>query len=239
VRSTKGKIQQYYFDLFRKDYPLPDGTIRHGDKPDVILHGERKIGIEITNFYLEDGCSHNSEQLQSKTREQVVAEAEAICQQAGCVAHHLTFGFDATVPIRDDGKRVLAQKIADLVTRIDGQQTGQVPQDVFRHLPELSFAWFVEKGWGEPWRVSQVCSTPFMSLDKLRGIIAEKEAKSRDYERCDAYWLLVVVDFINRAQDQQISAEGFDTIHSDVFAKTIVYKTAFGQVLVSGPSESF
>jgi hypothetical protein len=44
--------QILYFEDFRNHYSLPDGIIEHGDKPDVIVRGERSLGIEITNFYL-------------------------------------------------------------------------------------------------------------------------------------------------------------------------------------------
>jgi hypothetical protein len=73
-----------------------------------------------------------------------------------------------------------------------------------------------------------------MSLNSLRDIIKGKEEKSRQYKQCDVYWLLVVVDFFDLAQDQEILIEGgLDTISSEVFEKILVYKTVFGQVLES------
>ena len=43
-------IEQYYFEMFQRDYSIPDGDVEYGDKPDVVVHGARTIGIEITNF---------------------------------------------------------------------------------------------------------------------------------------------------------------------------------------------
>jgi len=40
-------IEQYYFEMFRKNYPLPAGRVEYGDKPDVIIHGDATIGIEM------------------------------------------------------------------------------------------------------------------------------------------------------------------------------------------------
>ena len=51
LKKSNKEIEQYYFEMFSRDYPLPIGTIEYGDKPDVILTGVRKIGIEITNFF--------------------------------------------------------------------------------------------------------------------------------------------------------------------------------------------
>ncbi len=127
--TVKNKeIEEYYFEMFRRDYALPDGAVEYGDKPDVILRGARTVGIEITNFFLEEG-SH--------------------------------------------------------------------PGSV---------------------------------------IVRAKEDKSREYRPCDAYWLLVVVDFIDRAQDQEIPAEGLKNTTSQVFEKIIVYKTCFGYVAETLPS---
>ena len=52
-----------------------------------------------------------------------------------------------------------------------------------------------------------------------------------DYQRCDAYWLVVVVDFIDPAQDQEIRVNGFQKITSSVFDKVLVYKTRYHHVL--------
>lgn len=70
-----------------------------------------------------------------------------------------------------------------------------------------------------------------MSLERLKKIVKEKEGKSQDYRRCDSYWLLVVVEFIDPAQDQEIRIDGLDTLRSEVFGKVLIYRTAFGHVL--------
>ena len=75
-----------------------------------------------------------------------------------------------------------------------------------------------------------------MSEDHLQLIVKDKEKKSREYRACDAYWLLVVVDFIDRAQDQEIPVEGLKNTTSQVFEKIIVYKTCSGYVAETQPS---
>ena len=227
MRPSNEAIQHYYFDMFSKDYPLPAGAVEHGDKPDVILYGDRKLGIEMTNFYLEDGDSPSSEQVQSRLREQTVVDAQRLYQRKNGGRVHLTLGFDA--PIQN--KRRLAKQIADFATRLEGCKAGDIRRDLFSDIPELSFAWLLENSHEEAWRIVQVYSTPSMSLEKLREIICDKEQKSVEYKLCDAYWLLVVVNFIDRAQDQEIRVDGFDTIGSEIFEKIIVYKTCFGQIL--------
>lgn len=215
--------------MFRRDYQLPEGTIIHGDKPDVILKGGRKLGIEITNFFLEDGALPESEQIQRKAREAVVSKAQKIYLDNGGKRIELSFSFDKLSPIRD--KRKLTKKIAAVAKNIDGLKTGAIRKDVFKGMPELSFVYLNAKEYEDPkWRVVQRHSGQVMSMEKLRGIVSAKEAQSKFYECCDAYWLVVVVDFIDRAQDQEIQINSFERIDSTIFEKVIVYKTHFGHV---------
>jgi hypothetical protein len=81
------------------------------------------------------------------------------------------------------------------------------------------------------WSVAQVYKVPIMSTENLKEIVKEKEEQSKRYRSCDAYWLLVVVDFIDNAQDQEIRIDGFEKIDSEIFEKIVVYKTTFGHVL--------
>ena len=73
-----------------------------------------------------------------------------------------------------------------------------------------------------------------MSPERLKEIIREKEAKARQYVTCEAYWLLIVVDFIDSAQEQEIRIDGL-TVESDVFQKIIVYKPNFEHIVETTP----
>lgn len=68
-----------------------------------------------------------------------------------------------------------------------------------------------------------------MSQEGLEKIIKEKESKAAEYRRCDAYWLLIIVDWRDNAQDQEISVEGIK-ISSEVFERIIVYKPGFEDI---------
>jgi hypothetical protein len=95
--------------MFRQDYPLPSGAVEYCDKPDIVLHGERTIGIEITNSFLEDG-SHPRASRYREGLERAVAEAERIYQQGSAEKFVLTFSFNEKIPIRDTAE--LAQRIS-------------------------------------------------------------------------------------------------------------------------------
>jgi hypothetical protein len=73
-----------------------------------------------------------------------------------------------------------------------------------------------------------------MSTEGLMEIIREKEVKARHYTKCAAYWLLVVVDFLDAAQEQDIRIDGL-TVESDIFTNIIVYKPRFEHIVEITP----
>lgn len=229
-KKSNQEKEQYLFNMFRGHYQLPEGKIIHGDKPDVILEGKRKIGIEITNFFLENGELPESEQQQRNVRERVVPKAQRVYRENDGKRIELSFSFDQTIPIRDQGQ--LVNKIAALAKNIDGFRTGLLRKDIFKDIPELSSVYLNAEEYEDPkWRIVQCYSGQSMSMERLRTIVRIKEEKSKCYKPCDAYWLVVVVDFSDRAQDQEIQITDFEKITSAIFEKVIVYKTHFGHVL--------
>lgn len=80
------------------------------------------------------------------------------------------------------------------------------------------------------WTVVQSHNFGLMSKERLTEIIRAKEGKAQHYTTCDSYWLLIVVDFMDSAQEQEIRIDGF-TIDSGVFKKIIVYKPYFEHIL--------
>ncbi len=216
--------------MFLKDYPLPPGTITYDDSPDVIVEGERRIGIEITNFFLEKGSLSESEQAQRKLRDKVISEAQRVYQTGSGKKIEITFGFDKANPIRNQKK--LVRELVELAKHIEKWETGQIIKDAFKTIQELSFVYLNAKEYEDArWRVVQVHNVPVMSRDRLIDIIRDKEIRANKYKKCDAYWLLVVVDFINSAQDQEIQINGFDKKQTEIFEKVIIYKTLFGHIL--------
>jgi hypothetical protein len=85
------------------------------------------------------------------------------------------------------------------------------------------------------WHVSQVHDPGIMSQARLIEIISEKEEKAKEYEPCDAYWLLIVVDSSDAAQEQEIRRDGGLNVSSNVFQKIIVYKPFFEHIVETPP----
>ncbi len=230
-RKTNRDIEQQYFERFRKAYELPPGTVCYADKPDVLLKGSRTIGVEVTNFYREPGSEEGSEQRQRPRRYEIVSEAHKLYLAVRDKGIELTIEFDPKNPITSAAKRTLPKKLAEFAARIDTLPMGAFYGDSLADMPEIARIWFSGREWPNPkWvRPGQVHSYEEMSAARLRAIIVEKEAKATDYVPCDAYWLLIIVDWIDPAQDQEITTTGLK-LPSGVFEKIIIYKPGFEEI---------
>ena len=274
-RLSQQDKERHYFELFRNTYTLPAGEVVYSDKPDVTIMGERKLGIEITNFYHEDGSLIGSEQRQASRRTTVALKAQALYLKAGGKNIELKLGFDKSHPIEDDD--AVAQNIATLARLIEDRQTSQIPRCEFEHIPELNFIYVLTRilqyredyydpefpegqpdteagfsafarygnrreaqaikegiykplSWEAKWDVMQAHQFGMMAIARLTEILREKEEKAKEYQRLDAYWLLVIVDWMDPAQEQEIRIDGL-TIHSDMFERVIIYKPTFEHVV--------
>jgi hypothetical protein len=74
-----------------------------------------------------------------------------------------------------------------------------------------------------------------MSADALRAIVRQKELKAADYAPCDGYWLLIVVDWADPAQDQEIILRDGLKLDSSVFERIIIYKPGFEDIVQVKP----
>lgn len=228
-KMSAAERERYYFEMFRRDYRLPDGAIRYQDSPDVVLTGDRKIGIEVTNFFREDGKDPSCEQAQVPLRETVVLDAQKSYLRGGGRRIELSFSFDPARPI--GSQAALVRRIVRFATKIDGRADGTVGKDLYHDIPEVNFVYLNSTEYpGARWRVVQGHSGRPVSMPQLSKIIRTKEAKSRHYENCDAYWLLVVIDFMDLAQDQEVPMERIEGVESTAFEKVLVYRTCFGHV---------
>jgi hypothetical protein len=137
-RTPQPEIERYYFEMFRKVYALPDGSVRYGDKPDVTIGGT-KLGIEITNFYVEDGSSPASEQVQYRHRIESVSKAQRIYEQATGKNFQLSFSFNKDNPILNPP--ALVKQLVELARRVEGWENSSIKRSVFRDIPELEFVY--------------------------------------------------------------------------------------------------
>jgi len=229
-RPSNQTIERYYFELFRSHYEVPEGEIVYTDKPDVILRGSQNIGVEIANFYLTSGADATSEQVQRARRLQILERAQALHRASGGKRIELWVGFNPEYPVHEPEPVALA--LATIATKVEDSPSGRVSRMLFEHVPELGLLIHSQKECPDAkWRPIQDYYGSTLSLERLRVLVSEKTKKLRDYQACDSYWLLLIVDFMDSAQDQDIQWPTGEVLEKSPFERILLYKPQFDQVV--------
>lgn len=229
-RLSNREVEQYYFEQFRQDYEMPSGTLHYDDRPDVIIDGPSRIGIEITNLYLEGGDKSESEQVQRQRRNQVLKRAQELFVAAGGPNTELSVGFNPSFPINE--LEPVAAALSSLGQQMIGQATQQIAKQNYQQIPQLSFVYHNSTVYpNAKWRLVQGYSVPVLSVDRLQAVVNEKTAKASKYQHCDRYWLLVVVDFMDPAQDQNLVWPTGKVLQGGAYEKVFLYKPQFREVM--------
>ena len=226
---TAREIEQHYFEQFRKHFPVPEGTVIYTDKPDVLVQADRILGVEIVRLYLTDGSDLESEQRQSPLRSQVLAMGQKLHEANGGLTIELHVDFDPATPITDVRKSAvklarLAREIQDSPTILSGHSTEITHGLRFVYHNAISYS-------DAKWRNLQGYSVGNVNPDRLRTVVDEKIAKTRQYQPCDELWLLVVVDFMDRAQDQELTLPTDLKLNVEPFSRVLLYKPQFSQIV--------
>jgi len=230
TQRTNQEIERYYLNKALVFLQKPDGELVHGDKPDVVIRGARKIGIDLTNFYLRSGRDPLSEQRQHKTRDKIVREARELYCAGGGGNIGLTVTFDPRNPVTPDRRRTLPKQLAALAHRLENRGSGEIEWRMFPSMPEIDSFWLhATEGVNQGWRLQTRGSPELMNRGELEAIVREKEAQATAYETCDESWLLVIVDPNDPAQEQETRIDDA-FVASDVFARIILYHT-YGHIV--------
>jgi hypothetical protein len=75
------------------------------------------------------------------------------------------------------------------------------------------------------WEDLAVHSVPRFDPDRLQDVVAGKAKKLQGYRRCDEQWLLVVIDFWDAGQDQQLDWPPSAILRRHGFDRVFVFKT--------------
>jgi hypothetical protein len=229
-RPNNQEVERYYFEQFRSHYPMPEGELVYTDKPDVITRGSTAIGVEIANLYIVSGADPAGEQVQRIRRQQTLARAQALHLAAGGRRIELSVDFQPNQPILE--VESVARALAELAKRIDSSPSGQVSPTLFKHIPQLRFVYNNARQYADAqWRSVQCYCLPSLSVERLHEVVQEKNQKAKAYQPCDVYWLLLVVDFMDPAQDQELWWPAEARLGESPFERILLYKPQFAQVV--------
>ncbi|WP_137939137.1 hypothetical protein [Chitinivorax sp. B] len=229
-RNSHQKIEQRYFEQFQAHYRVPEGALEYTDKPDVIIRGDKTLGIEITNLYISPGHEPTSEQKQRIYREKTLACAQKLYLADGGKRIELSVDFEPNQPIFE--KAPLARALANLAKQIENMATGRVHPELFKNIPQLRCVYYNATEYLDPtWRLVQGYDACPLSVNHIHEVVNAKSQKAKAYLPCDVYWLLLVIDFMDSAQDQELWWPVGARIGESPFERILLYKPQFAQVI--------
>ena len=229
-RPSNQTVERYYFDLFQSHYKVPDGARVFTDKPDVIVRGAQTIGIEIANLYISSGADPASEQVQRLRRLQILERAQSLHLASGGRSIELSVDFNTEHPIHEI--ETVAQALATIAKQFENLPSGLVRPSLLGHVHQLRALYHnAEEYVDAKWRPVQRYGLPSLSLERLRDLVHNKNKKLQAYQPCDFYWLLLVVDFMDPAQDQDLHWPAGVVLEKSPFERILLYKPQFAQVV--------
>ncbi|WP_342335093.1 hypothetical protein [Burkholderia pseudomallei] len=230
--AEKKEREWQLFQSFRSDYPDMTGIAEASECPDILVRSDRLVGVEMTELHLIDGHLPKSERQQSSRRESVVRRAQQLHTDAGGKPIELYVGFDPEWPLKNNADiEALAVKVADVASHVQLGQPGRIDSLTFEHLDCVSFMYLSGEYANRRWKVQQSYSVPVLQVERVRRAIADKTKKARKYQQCDAYWLLITVDFWDPSQDQGVDWPADEAVEFGPYERIFLYKSAYRRVV--------
>ncbi|WP_428718710.1 hypothetical protein [Undibacterium curvum] len=224
TKKSQSQLERAYYEDFELYCPIaPKGEVTFSDKPDIVVKGANKIGIEIANIYLKDGKDLSSEQIQSKLRFNVIQQAKSLYLTGMHPSYAFFFDFDPNVPITNTEE--LSKRVYQRVLKHIQEQHDDFSNTGLDDCPELRYISNsgTEKS-DAKWDLIQCYDVPDLSTQRVREIVAAKASKVARYQSCDRYWLLLVIELWDPAQDQHPIWNEQDKIGPTPFERIIIYK---------------
>ena len=186
--------------------------------------------MEIARLYKADGHGCQNEQVQSLGRTQVIEKAEQRYLARGGRKIELWIDFDPKHPITRIEET--AEGLALIAEQVSSQVNGHNSCSAFEATPEVRFLYHDGREYpGSKWGSAQGHDVPTLSVTRVKEFVEQKNKLISGYTSCDAYWLLLIVDFWDPAQDQDIHWPAGERVGPTQFERVLIYKTQFGQVV--------
>lgn len=225
--------EEYFFRKFisvldRNNLYTIDNT--QIDKPDFLLidNNGKKIGVEITEYHIDEGNCFVSELPQSKKRESIIKSTK----QKLCSEYSIDFFKDITMKFNliDTTCRTIDDISSELVKFLYKSQNmhGVISRDSYSSfLPEIDFLYISEESFFDfRFQALMNFSNAPINKSKIVRIINDKDLKSKGYKKFDENWLLIVVNFMNPSSDQYIP-NNICNFSSKFFDKIYLYRVGF------------
>jgi hypothetical protein len=222
--------ERSYLDEFRRVVSVP-GIVEEGERPDFIVRGDATIGVEVVDLFHVPGSDPLGWQRQRPRGDRAIAQAHAIFERAG--GRRFDYAIDlARLPAEASIGEIAAQIWGAANAAAQDGPGGIVSSLLLEPFPLVSWMHRSENEYEEPrWYAMAVHDTPPLDPAAVQAAVDGKGIKLARYRACDAHWLLLVVNFSNRAQNQALVWPAEAVLQRRGFDRVFVLKTAHSEVL--------
>lgn len=194
-------LERSIFSKFQKAYhEFPSGEVVHADKPDFIIEGSRRIGVEITRMF-QDHFNQSGSMLklvEEYQRKVLMSLTELLRQNKmpHCVVS-IDLG-DSRFPSKIHPHEVARSCAADIVRRTKSEVSTDFPINVenYGQLPIVVKSWelIFHSGLSDyyPMETANAIGKE-INNDNLQYILNKKELAKKKFTTCDIYWLVINV----------------------------------------------
>ena len=236
-RIEQDELEWRCIKSFKDAYAsFPEGEIKKSEKPDFIIYGNRKIGIEHSYLFRGDGKDIFSIQRQDQFKNIIVEGASQKIKETSVKQFNVFVSFEEKTKIEPANIVTLIDFLVEKVVSAKnptkerqvtiGKYYLEPYQDTFSMIQLYDF------GDIHPlWKRMDVFSVE--SIEKngyLEKLIGQKNKKH--YAGCDELWLLITIDYFNPSSQQYIPKDFkvnvkesmFDSIFFNIAQTKEVYK---------------
>lgn len=198
IMTKKELIEDSIFKKFKKSYnKFPQGKIEHIDKPDFIIHGDKKIGIEITQIFkdqeLEKGSLLKSvEEITKKVSEEIIHLLRKKKKPNCYITIHLNKNY---FPPQLNPKEIARNCFNDIDKKMNTRRKNYILEiNNDGQLPNIVESYdiiFDEKIKDFEYIESASTVGGIINNNKLQFILDKKEDAKKEFIKCDKYWLVI------------------------------------------------
>jgi hypothetical protein len=225
--TKKELLENSIFDKFKKSYnPFPQGKIDHIDKPDFIIHSNKKIGVEITQIFKDQESKKGSllksvEEITKKVSEEIIFLLNKNQKPKCYISVHLN---ENEFPSQLSPKEIAEYCFSDIDKNINVNQKNYI-LEIHNNgqLPILVDSYeviFNEKVKDFEYIESYSTLGGVIDNSGLQYILDKKEEAKREFIKCDEYWLII--------KSGEFSADYFPSI--EINPKEL--KTSFDKIFI-------
>ena len=203
-------------------------------KPDVVVIGGRRIGIEVTELHQDPGPGQAPRRPHEEEGEHVARRARELAETSPMPVVDVSVRFNDAVPIRKDNRDTIARRLVEFVSTHlpeteDGEVTWNSPLPWTHRVRVYRNQYLTKHNWTS-YPVAGWVQLNFVA--ELQRVLDEKNARHDRYrQHCDECWLLIHASGFRPSGLFDPSDETRSHRYRSLFARTFFMDVFSGRVI--------